>query len=112
MERVMNGGGHVQRPRREVVATAAARPRGQQLFSPAPADLNGDGKVDVAGAGRQSTSVKVFPGNGDGSLAGPITTTTGGPPISVVVADFNGDGRPDAAATGSNNVWALLNDRA
>ena len=48
MERLMDGSGHVQRPRREVVATAA-RAGGQQAILPGtPRDVHSNGVVLVA----------------------------------------------------------------
>jgi hypothetical protein len=69
------------------------------------ADFNGDGKLDLAVAGFNSTtgsSVGVFLGNGDGTfsqaqpppIVGPANQAT-----SIAAADFNGDGIPDMAVT-------------
>ena len=64
------------------------------------ADLNGDGKLDVAsGAGNV-----LLLGNGDGTFQPPLTLGAGGPGIAV--GDFNHDGKPDLAVGG---VTILLN---
>ena len=61
------------------------------------ADLNGDGKVDVAGAGGNAASVML--GNGDGTFQAktdfPVATQT----QAVAAGDFNGDGKVDLMAT-------------
>jgi len=75
-------------------------PVGHLPFSIATADLNGDGKPDLAVANRHSNNVTVLLGNGAGgfSAAPGSPVEVGGEPFSVVTADFNGDGRPDLAA--------------
>jgi hypothetical protein len=98
--------------------TARSFAAGNNPQSATASDVNGDGKLDLVVTNASSTSspdgvVSVLLGHGDGSLAPPISTATGGSStVSVVMADFNGDGRPDAAAAnaGSNNVSLLLND--
>jgi hypothetical protein len=94
----------------------------------AVADVNGDGKPDLAVAncsvnyycnGRGSVSVLV--GNGDGTFQAPVRQSSGGKvAMSVAIADVNGDGRPDLlvaslCAKGCINrpngtIGALLND--
>jgi hypothetical protein len=68
----------------------------------AVADFNGDGKLDVVETSYrppQSHYVYLWLGNGDGTLAGPMTTQLAGDVTSsqLVAGDFNGDGRPDLA---------------
>jgi uncharacterized protein (TIGR03437 family) len=64
----------------------------------ATADLNGDGKLDLA-AGILPQGAVVLLGHGDGTFDPPTTYQTGPNAnngiISVVVADINGDGIPD-----------------
>jgi hypothetical protein len=69
------------------------------------ADLNGDGRLDVAGA---TVGVRVYFGNGDGTLDNtPNDFATGNFNPSVAVGDFTGDGIPDLAAAGATNVAIL-----
>jgi hypothetical protein len=62
------------------------------------ADINGDGRLDVAAS--NGVSVSLLLGKGDGSFAVPknvdFVKSTYGPDASVV-ADFNGDGKLDIA---------------
>jgi uncharacterized protein (DUF2141 family) len=80
----------------------------QSAKSVAIADLNGDGKPDVVvtncsfdnGAlcahDKDSNSVAVLLGNGDGTLQSAVTYPTGGAsPYAVKVEDVNGDGKLD-----------------
>jgi hypothetical protein len=72
----------------------------------AVADLNGDGKLDLAVANADSNNISVLMGNGDGTFQPAVNYAAGGgagsSPSTVVVGDFNGDG------VGSDNVSVLL----
>src|SRR5205814_2882547 len=75
------------------------------------ADLNGDGKLDlaVAAPGGSAKPVAVLLGNGDGTCQARVESGSGvdGP---IAIADLNGDGKPDIVASnyGSNAVTVLL----
>jgi hypothetical protein len=60
------------------------------------ADLNGDGKLDLAVA-NTAGSVSILLGNGDGSFQSSVPYATGGFSATVITADFNGDGILDLA---------------
>jgi hypothetical protein len=83
------------------------------------ADFNGDGNLDLAVLGVDSTdeswSYTVFLGNGDGSFQSPITYSQSSPSGTafglspIVVADFNNDHHPDlAVAVPQNQELAIL----
>ncbi len=72
-----------------------------QPASIAAADLNGDGKVDLA-VTNGADKVTVFLGHGDGTFAPGVDYTTGMFPSSVAAADLNGDGSIDLAVANSN----------
>ena len=78
----------------------------------AAADLNGDGKPDLAVANNSSDTVSVLLNNGNGTFAAQVDYATGSGPISVAAADLNGDGKPDLAVANSNSstVSVLLNN--
>src|SRR5687768_10617768 len=57
----------------------------------AAADLDGDGKPDVAGM--TATAVFVLRNAGAGTFAAPVNVYSGAPQGSLVAADFNGDQR-------------------
>jgi VCBS repeat protein len=71
-------------------------------FSPnavAIADLNADGKRDIAVV-NEGGSVSILLGNGDGTFAGPTNFPVGGSgrsPFSIAIADFNEDEAQDLA---------------
>jgi uncharacterized repeat protein (TIGR01451 family) len=73
----------------------------------AAGDFNGDGKLDVAGAGNDARVVRIFLGKGDGSFfkgsGYPFGSSTG----FMVSADLNGDGKTDlaVAAPEQSLVW-------
>jgi len=77
--------------------------------SVAVADLNGDGKADLAVANGDSASVSVVFNRGDGSFASRQDYGAGEDPASVAIADLNGDGAPDLVTESSNLISVLLN---
>jgi hypothetical protein len=82
----------------------AGSPRGV-----ATADLNGDGRPDLAIAGSSSNTVVVLLGNGDGTFAPRIDLRVGDCPLAVAIGDLNVDGRPDlAVANACSRTVSLL----
>src|SRR5215468_6030879 len=90
---------------------------GNNPFSVAVGDFNGDGRLDIVVAnngidisgGWPPGSVSVLLGNGDGTFRSHVDYSTGSGPTSVVVGDFNGDRRPDLAiAAPQANVVSVL----
>src|ERR671918_1575175 len=61
------------------------------------ADLNGDGKPDLAGAGANAVSVML--GNGDGTFRPKTDSPIGIQTQAVAAGDFNSDGRMDLMVT-------------
>jgi len=76
------------------------------------ADLNGDGKLDLAVGNDASNDVSVLLNKGNGTFATMGTYAVGANPLSIAAADLNGDGKPDIAVAnlGSNDVSVLLNN--
>jgi hypothetical protein len=102
------------------------RPAAAQTFAPkvdyqtgsnsfphavAIADLNGDGKPDMAVATQFFDAVDVFINNGNGTFAAGVYYPVGGDPASVAAGDFNGDGKLDLASAnvaGSTGFMSVL----
>ncbi|HEY3975421.1 MAG TPA: VCBS repeat-containing protein [Candidatus Sulfotelmatobacter sp.] len=78
------------------------------------ADLNGDGKLDIAATDYTNGVVQIFLGNGDGTFSvgqSYATDTLGNPyPTNLITGDFNHDGKVDLAIanSGSNTIGVLL----
>ena len=72
--------------------------------SVAIADINGDGKLDLAIGQAGVNSVAIFLGNGDGTFQNPSMVAASASVISVMLVDFNRDGKLDLAVNvlGSN----------
>jgi hypothetical protein len=78
------------------------------------ADLNGDGKIDLAVTGNDAgavNNVSVFLGDGSGKFPTLDAYDTGNAPVTVIMGDFNHDGRPDLATPNeqAGSVSILLN---
>ena len=74
------------------------------------ADLNGNGKLDLAISEYNDNTVSVLLGLGDGTLQEKQDFPVNSGPAGIVAADFNGDGRMDIAADNylGNNVSVLV----
>ncbi len=89
---------------------AAVYSVGSGPYSVTAADLNGDGKPDLAVANVNSNNVSILLGNGNGTFQAAVNYGAGSGPFSVTAADLNGDGKLDLAVANysSNNVSILL----
>ncbi len=59
------------------------------------ADFNGDTIPDLAIVNRDSNTVSILLGKGDGTFLPAVSYATGTDPIALASCDFNGDGHPD-----------------
>ena len=78
----------------------------------AAADLNGDGKPDLAVVNHNNDTVSVLLNTGNGTFAPKVDYFTGWAPFHIAAADLDGDGKPDLAFThpGPNTLTVLLNN--
>jgi hypothetical protein len=87
---------------------------GNHPWSAAVADLNLDGRLDLAVVNTDSNNVTILLSNGGGGFTEPAGSPVGVPlspcPSSVAAGDFNLDGKPDLAVVSNcfNNVTILL----
>jgi hypothetical protein len=72
-------------------------------YSVAIADLNADGKPDLAVANANSNTISVLLGNGNGTFGTKSDYGTASGPRSVAIADLDGDGRRDLAVANSGS---------
>jgi len=73
-------------------------PTGQDPFSVAVDDLNGDGKLDLVTANANGNNVSVLLGKRNGTFRPHVDYPTGSSPLSVQIGDLNRDGVPDLAS--------------
>jgi hypothetical protein len=78
---------------------------GTRPASIAVADLNSDGKLDLAVANADDNAVAILMGQGNGTFSPNLNSpvAVGGRPASVALADLNGDGKLDLAAADLND---------
>src|SRR4030095_7461674 len=69
------------------------------------ADLNGDGRVDLAGAGANAVSVML--GNGDGTFRPKTDLPLGMQTQAIAAGDFNSDGKVDLVVTLNTPQFSL-----
>ena len=85
---------------------------GNDPFSIAVGDFNGDGVADLVTANANSNDITVLLGNGLGGFTAAAGSpfSVGSAPFSVVVGDFDGDGIQDLATANlnSSNITVLL----
>jgi hypothetical protein len=85
-----------------LAVTAGAGP-----CAPVGADLDGDGRLDVAVALANEGSIAVLAGSG-GGFAAPARFAIGASVSALLVDDFTGDGQPDAVVAGTDGrVYCL-----
>jgi FG-GAP-like repeat len=82
---------------------------GRAPDSVAIADLNGDGKPDVATACKRNT-VSVLLNNGDGRFPSRVDYPAPQHPRSIAIGDMNGDRNPDLVTANSAGYSALRPD--
>jgi hypothetical protein len=79
------------------LASGSPIPLGKSLSAIVTADLNGDGKLDLAVTDSGGNAVLILLGNGDGTFGVPTPIPVGNQPDAIVAADFNNDGKLDLA---------------
>lgn len=91
--------------------TRSDYPAGDSPSGVATADLNNDGKLDLAVVSQYfKNTVSVLLGNGDGSFQSKVDYGVGNAPVGVAIGDVSGDGKKDivVANSGAKSVSVLL----
>ncbi|MBL7717062.1 MAG: VCBS repeat-containing protein [Bdellovibrionales bacterium] len=69
------------------------------------ADLDGDGKMDIAVGGSNFKGLNIFKGNGDGTLQTRAEYNLDYPTGGIALADFNADGKKDVAGFCTSSAY-------
>jgi hypothetical protein len=86
-------------------APAVNYPTGIVAASIAVADLNGDGRLDLAVANENSDNVSVLLGRGDGTFQASVNYPAGPGPADIASGDFNGDGKLDLVVANAGSSF-------
>ena len=81
-----------------------------QRVSVVAADLDGDGKPDLAVANTNRNEISVLRGDGTGGFASPVEVASARRPHALAIGDINGDGNPDLAALVTDGTAVFLGD--
>jgi hypothetical protein len=95
--------------------TPIMAPAGGSPFKVVVADLDGDGKPDLAAANSYAGTVSAYlntsPTGGAISFAANVDFTTGNFPEGLAIGDIDGDGKPDlVVANNTDNTLSLLHN--
>src|SRR5438874_11152742 len=74
----------------------------------ATADFDGDGNADLAIGGKQSNTVLLLFGNGDGTFSRPLPLDAKSVVELIVPADLNGDGKTDIAVATIDGIAIFI----
>ena len=80
---------------------------GKNPFRMVAADLNGDGKADLAVVDRSSATVSVRFGDGTGQFGPRTAYRTARSPLGLVASDLNGDGNLDLASASTGAAESI-----
>jgi hypothetical protein len=97
-------GGFTDAPRSPVSILAGSN------ISVTVADLDGNGKADLAVANTQRSEISVLHGDGSGGFGAPVSVASARRPANIAVGEFDGNGKPDLATLVTNGVAILLGD--
>ncbi|HEX8116045.1 MAG TPA: VCBS repeat-containing protein, partial [Pyrinomonadaceae bacterium] len=84
-------------------------PLNRATYGVAAGDFDGDGAIDLAVVGSDTSALSIWRGDGAGHFTLQGNVSAGLSPRFVVASDFDGDGRPDLLVTNAdgNNVSLL-----
>ncbi|HEY0481863.1 MAG TPA: Ig-like domain-containing protein [Kofleriaceae bacterium] len=95
------------------VTTPAFATGGGGTRGVAIADVNGDGRADIAAVNPANNTVGILIGDGGGGFALQATYATGAGPTAIAAGDFDRDGHPDLAVVNATaNTVGILRGTA